>query len=384
MSAFCRDNTLSLRGAEGGPLRGRSFAVKDVFEIAGTSTGFGHPDWLRTHPPATQTASAVRKLLDAGCDLVGRTISDELCYSLSGENVHFGTPRNPAAPARIPGGSSAGSASAVAAGLCDLALGTDCGGSVRIPASYCGLYGIRTTHGRVATDGVLPFAGSFDVVGWFARDAALLAAAGTLLLDAHKDATPPHRLLIAPALFARADPAVRQALLAALPRVAARFAETVEVADDFAYLDEWRVVFQTVQAHEIWRTLGPWITATKPVFGPGIRERFAAASLISDRAADSARARMADIRGEIRRKIPPGSVLCLPTAPRVAPLLNTPASDVEVATRNAAMALLCMAGLGGLPQISLPLATAEGCPVGLSLLGPPGADEALLGLATRI
>jgi amidase len=183
LGAFCVANPVALTGAATGPLRGRTFAAKDVFEIAGTPTGFGHPAWLRTHQPAAHTASAVQKLLDAGADLVGRTISDELCYSLSGENVHFGTPRNAAAPDRIPGGSSAGSAAAVAGGLCDIAIGTDCGGSVRIPASYCGIYGIRPTHGRVATDGVLPFAGSFDVVGWFARDPALLASVGSLLLD---------------------------------------------------------------------------------------------------------------------------------------------------------------------------------------------------------
>ncbi len=367
-----------------GPLVGKSFAAKDVFEIAGTPTGFGHPAWLATHPPATATASAVAMLLAAGCTLVGRTISDELCYSLSGENEHFGTPRNPAAPRRIPGGSSAGSAAAVAGGAVDLALGTDCGGSVRIPASYCGIYGIRTTHGRVATDGVLPFAGSFDVIGWFARDAALLATAGTLLLRGAPDATPLRRLLVFPSLFGRAEPAVRAALLGALPRVAGHFAEVVERPDDFPDLDGWRVTFQTVQAFEIWRNLGPWITANRPTFGPGIKERLAAAATVTAEAAAAARARMAEIRAWLRDTIRPGDALCLPTAPRVAPLLNTPTSDVEVAYRNAALTLLCPAGLGGLPQITLPLANSENCPAGLSLVGAPGADEALLALAARL
>jgi amidase len=384
LGAFCVANPIALPGATTGPLTGRTFAVKDVFDIAGTPTGFGHPDWLRTHPPATATASAVQKLLEAGGTLVGRTISDEMCYSLSGENVHFGTPRNPAAPDRIPGGSSAGSASAVAGAAADLAIGTDCGGSVRIPASYCGIYGIRTTHGRVATDGVLPFAGSFDVVGWFARDPSLMATAGTVLLDGEADTTPVRRLLVFSKLFDRAEQAVRDALRAPVAKLAAHFSELVESDDDFADLDAWRVTFQTVQASEIWCNLGPWVLATQPHFGPGIKERFAAAATVTPEAARAARARMADIRAHLRTEIRPGDVLCLPTAPRVAPLRNTPASDVEVAYRNAAMALLCMAGLGGLPQITLPLATAEGCPAGLSLVGAAGADEALLGLAARL
>ncbi len=384
LGAFCVRNPVALPGATTGPLAGRTFAAKDVFEIAGTPTGFGHPEWLRTHPPATGTASAVQKLLDAGCNLVGRTISDEMCYSLSGENVHFGTPRNPAAPDRIPGGSSAGSASAVAGGLCDIAIGTDCGGSVRIPASYCGIYGIRTTHGRVATDGVLPFAESFDVVGWFGRDPNLLATAGSVLLEGAAVTTKLRRVLVFSKLFDRAEPTVRDAMRAPVATIAANFSEIVESDEDFADLDAWRVTFQTVQASEIWRNLGPWVLATQPQFGPGIKERFAAAATVTDEAATAARARMADIRAHLRDTIRPGDVLCLPTAPRVAPFRNTPASDVEVAYRNAAMALLCIAGLGGLPQITLPLATAEDCPAGLSLVGAAGADEALLALAATL
>jgi amidase len=265
-----------------------------------------------------------------------------------------------------------------------MALGTDCGGSVRVPASYCGVFGIRTTHGRVATDLVLPFAASFDVVGWFARDPALMARAGALLLGGTAEPAPLRRLLVAPSLFARAEPAVRAALLAALPRLAAQFSSVGRPDEGFADIDLWRVTFQTVQAAEIWQTLGPWIEATRPNFGPGIRERFAAAATITAEAAAAARVRMADIRAKLRETIRPGDVLCLPTVPRVAPRLNAPAAEVEVATRNAAMALLCLAGLGGLPQVTLPLAVAENCPVGLSLLGAQGADEALLALAARV
>jgi amidase len=379
--AFCVANPVALAGAAQGPLRGVTFAAKDVFDVAGSTTGFGHPDWLDGHPPATATASAVARLVEAGASLVGRTISDELCYSLSGENLHYGTPRNPATPERIPGGSSAGSAVAVAGGRCDAALGTDCGGSVRIPAAYCGIRGFRPTHGRVAMDGVLPF----DTVGWFAREPSLLARLGAVLLDPPATPAPPlRRLLVAPALFQRAEPPVREALRPLIPQVAGQFAEVVELLDEFDELDVWRGTFQTIQAFEIWQTLGPWVEATRPTFGPGIKERFAAAATVTPEAAAAARRRMADIREWLRGKIRPGDALCLPTAPRVAPKLNTPPSVVEVATRNAALALLCLAGLGGLPQVSLPLAKAEGGPVGFSLLGAAGTDESLLALATRL
>jgi hypothetical protein len=200
-NAFCRQNHVEWDGAPDGPLRGLTFAVKDVFDIAGHRTGNGNPLWLETHPPATRTASAVERLLAAGAKMVGKTHTDELAYSLNGENVHYGTPINPRAPGRIPGGSSSGSAVAVAGSLVDFALGSDCGGSVRLPASYCGIYGIRTTHGLVPADGVVDLAKSFDTVGWFARDAAMMLRVGEVLLPSARDFVP-KRLLIAEDAFA--------------------------------------------------------------------------------------------------------------------------------------------------------------------------------------
>ena len=165
LGAFCRDNHVERDGASNGVLKGLSFGVKDVFHISGRRTGFGHPDWLRTHSPADVTAVAVQRLLDAGARIAGITCTDELTYSPTGENMHYGTPINPIAPDRVPGGSSSGSVSAVAGGLVNFALGTDCGGSVRLPASYCGVLGMRPTHGRVPLDGAIPFGPSFDVAG---------------------------------------------------------------------------------------------------------------------------------------------------------------------------------------------------------------------------
>jgi amidase len=167
-----------MKGTPGGPLAGLTFGVKDIYDIAGHKSGFGSPDWLRTHDAAARTAPVVQRLLDAGADMVGKTHTDEITWSLNGENAHYGTPVNVNAPGRIPGGSSSGSAAAVAGGLCDFALGSDTGGSVRAPASFCGIYGIRPTHGRVSLEGACPLAPSFDTCGWFARSAEVLERVG--------------------------------------------------------------------------------------------------------------------------------------------------------------------------------------------------------------
>src|ERR1044071_395597 len=218
LGSFCRENHASLIGSAAGPLAGLTFAVKDAFHIEGARTGFGQPDWLRTHPPARETATAVKQLLAAGADMVGKTHCDELCYSLTGENVHFGTPVNVNAPGRGPGGSSNGSAAAVAGGLVDFALGTDCGGSIRIPASYCGIIGLRPTHGRVSAEGVLPFGPSFDVVGWFARDIGLFERVGDVLLGDDK-AQPAKRLMFAEDTWNEVKPPVADALRPAADKV---------------------------------------------------------------------------------------------------------------------------------------------------------------------
>lgn len=386
LGAFCRENHVCVSGAASGPLAGLSFAAKDVFDVAGARTGCGHPDWLRTHPPAQAHALAVSRLLEAGGDLVGKTLSDELCYSLTGENRCYGTPVNPAAPGHIPGGSSNGSASAVAGGLVDFALGTDCGGSVRVPASYCGIFGMRPTHGRIPLDGVAPFAPSIDCVGWFARDPEVFLRVGRVLLADTGEPRSFDRLLRASDAFGLADGEVVEALA---PGVA-ELARTLGVAavDDAPLseegLEQWFEVFRVIQAGEVWRSLGGWIREHRPDFGPGIRERFAAASEVGDDAVAAARAQRALIAGRLDALLPPGTLLCLPTTPRPAPPLGSDAADVEVAYRQKAMALLCSAGLAGLPQITLPLGRVEGLPVGLSIVGRRGSDIDLLSLAVSL
>ena len=382
--AFCRDTHVALRGATTGPLAGLRFAAKDIFDIEGHRTGFGNPTWLETHGPAGATASAVQGLLDAGADLAGKTLTDELAYSLTGENLHYGTPLNPAAPDRVPGGSSSGSASAVAAGLVDFALGTDCGGSVRLPASYCGILGIRPTLGRIPMDGIAPFSATFDVIGWFARDAGRLASVGRILLGETEGPEAPRRLVVADDAFELVDAKVRAALQPAVERASERVGATRHVKVSPTSLPDWFGNFRVIQASEIWANHGEWITAAKPAFGRGIRERMDWASRVKPDEVRRARERHAEIRARLDDLLAEDEVACLPSSPRVAPLRNTPTDDLEVRFRHQAMCLLCISGLGGLPQVSLPLATLEGLPLGLSFIARRGRDAMLLSLAATL
>jgi amidase len=185
-NAFINDH-LYIKQTESGPLKGLSFGVKDVFDIKGYRSSAGNPDWLQSHQASKGHAPIINQLLEQGGCLKGTTHTDELMYSLNGENFHYGTPVNPRSADRIPGGSSSGSAVAVAAGLVAFALGTDTGGSIRVPSSYCGIFGFRPTHGVVDSKGVIPLAKSFDTVGWMTRDPNLLLAVGEVLIHEGTD-----------------------------------------------------------------------------------------------------------------------------------------------------------------------------------------------------
>jgi len=375
-NAFCHHNDVALNGAPDGPLHGLTFAVKDVFDIAGHRTGNGNPVWLETHPPAAHTASAVARLLAAGARMVGKTHTDELAYSLNGENVHYGTPINPRAPGRIPGGSSSGSAAAVAGGLVDFALGTDCGGSVRLPASYCGIYGIRTTHGLVPADGVVDLAKSFDTVGWFARDAAMMRRVGEVLLPSAGEFVP-KRLLIADDAFAFAGGEVAAALAGAVAKLKAALPDHHAVRVYSGEPSAWSGIFRILQGDEIRARHSAWIDTHQPKFGPGIAERFAWTRTIDPADVTRMRPEREAVAAHMDALLGEDALLCLPTAPGIAPKLATPGPELEV-FRARAFGLLSIAGLARLPQISLPLSTLHDCPLGLSLIAPRGRDLGLL------
>lgn len=382
LGAFCRHTHVAVAGSGRGPLAGLTFGVKDIYDIAGHKTGFGSPDWLATHAPATSTAPVVAGLLAAGADMLGKTQTDELTYSLNGENAHYGTPVNVNAPGRIPGGSSSGSAAAVAGKLVDFALGSDTGGSVRAPASFCGIYGMRPTHGRIPLAGACALAKSFDTAGWFARDAVLLERVGQVLLGAERPPAP-GELLLAQDALALLDTEAVAAVQPALARITAAIGAPLPVTVSAEGLPQWFQAFRVLQGAEIHAQLGDWMAKAKPRLGPGVRERMAWVSTITadevvraQAVRDAVRLRMDDLLAD-------NAVLVLPTVSDIAPLLNTPAAELDD-FRARAMSLLCIAGLAGLPQLSLPLATLRGCPLGLSLVAARGNDALLLALARRI
>jgi amidase len=371
-----------------GPLDGLRLAVKDLIDVRGVVTGGGNPDWAAHHDPADQDAPCVAACLAAGAALVGKTITDELAFSLEGENAHHGTPRNPRAPEHLPGGSSSGSASAVAGGLADIALGTDTGGSVRIPAAFCGLFGMRPTHGRISLKGVVPFAPSLDTVGWFARDARHLRTLGRVLLGAPpaSSAAPatvhtsaPLRLL--PEAFEAAAPAVAQALL---PRAQAlgALAPAEDVFD--APLDDWLTAYAVLQGAEIRDGLGPWIQAHAPRFGPRIAPRFDSVFAIDDDAVLTWQGwRTRQVHRLLTRLARTPQIWVMPTSP--VPALPRNADDgARARFYQTTLALCALAGLAGLPQLTLPVATLDGLPLGLSLIGAPGTDLDLLDLAVQL
>ncbi|MFC0238935.1 amidase [Rhodopseudomonas telluris] len=382
LNAFCVHGLIERQTHQQGPLAGLTFAVKDFFDVAGVPTGAGSPEWLTTHPVPERSAPVVDRLLDAGGRMVGKTRTDEMAWSLNGENAHYGTPINPAAPGRIPGGSSSGSAAATAGKLVDFALGSDTGGSVRLPASYCGIYGIRTTHGRIPLDGAVPLAPSYDTVGWFARSAELMATIGNVLLDNVHAPRRPARVLIAQDLFDAIEPRAVEALQPGLTRLTALFGtpQPVEVAGDERAA--WRNTFRVLQSRDAWAAHGAWVTEVKPAFGPGVKERFAAAAVLDPAEVADAEALRQRITAKMLQLVE-DAVLIAPTAPGIAPLRNSSGDALE-AFRARSIELLCPAGHAGLPQLSLPLATLDGCPLGLSLIGGRGCDEDLLALAVEL
>lgn len=407
-----------------GALRGLRVAVKDNVRVGGLRAGAGNPTYLETigRVVATEHAPCVAKVLDAGALFVGKTHMDELAWSLQGENFHYGTPRNGRGKGsgKIPGGSSSGSAAAVSCGLADIAIGTDTIGSVRLPASFCGLYGARPTHGRVDAEGVVPLSHSFDTVGWFAKDAKTLSVMGNVLLDpATRDAEASARIgrgrmAMCSDAFMVVDPAVKRALETVLSsdgvkRVLyeARGDATPDtlgfvhlLLSDLALTDrsgkhtlppitEWSETFRVIQTREVWGSHGDWIKQHKPEFGPGVRDRFRAAEVGVD---DATYAHHVDLRERITAHLDAlladGGILFLPAARGPAPAATDYNSEKSLAklaeARSAALALGSPASLARLPCVVIPACEIDGEPVGLMLMSRRGTDEALLAFAEKL
>lgn len=366
------DRNLTLSAVRDGKLRGMTFAVKDVFAVKGHRNSAGNPTWLETHEASESTAPSIERLLENGAALWGVTHTDELMYSLNGENIHYGTPFNPVNPNCIPGGSSSGSASAVANGLVSFALGTDTGGSVRVPSSYCGLFGIRPTHDVISLEGVIPLSPSFDTVGWMTRDIETLKAVGEVLLP-ETALSEFSRFFMEETIWSKLAQEDREVLLSAVPKEL--LIENVNF--ESKGLTEWPQIFKYIQGIEAWQAHGEWIQENNPTFSQAIDRRFKEASKLDVSGYEYAMNRQWEITKTLTDLLKDSGVLVLPTAASVAPVKNAPAESVDV-IRAMTMQLTCIAGIAGLPQVTVPVFREDGMSLGLSFIANKGQDRSLL------
>jgi amidase len=383
LDAFCKDTDAYLAGKPSGPLSGLTFAAKDIFDVAGHVTGGGNPDWKATHPPAERNAWIVETLVNAGATMVGKTHTDELTRGILGENAHYGTPINTKAPDRVPGGSSSGSASAVAGGLVDFALGSDTGGSVRIPASFCGLYGLRPTHGRIPLEGILMQAPSYDTIGWFTRDAVTYAKVAAAVFQTEIPDFTPSRLVIAQDAFDEADEEVSAVLLPIAEKIGELAGSSTTMRLSPNGLTEWAVQQNVLQSEEAWNSVKDWIDQVNPRFSFWVSERYNLAIGLTDAQLKEAAVLRETVRARMDEVFAGGGFVCLPTAVVPAPLRGLPAS-AKKDVQGRLSRLTCIAGTTGRPQLSMPLGEVNGLPVGLSIMGERGSDEALIGFARKI
>ena len=385
INAFVPGIDAQIDGATDGPLSGLTFAAKDLFNVAGFRTGGGNPDWGKRAPVPDKHSRAVQTLLESGANLIGKTITDEVSLGILGENAFYGTPLNSAAPDRVPGGSSSGSAAAVAAGLCDTAIGTDTGGSVRVPASFCGLFGIRPTHGRINGAGMLPQAPSSDTTGWFARDIETFARVSEAMLGESCEAAIPTQLIIASDAFGFADKSVREALKPMVALLQEQVDETTEEIMAPQGLSVWGHAQRTLQPTEAWDTFKDWVNEDNPRVSFNVARGLMAGSSVTAADLSWATLMRREARARLDYLLRPGTVLVQPTTPFPAPLKGLPLDELNT-VRDQIMCLCAYGGLTGVATITIPgakVTTSSGdlAPVGLSIIGAPGTDAMLVGLA---
>ncbi len=377
---------LSIDGKPGGVLSGLKFFAKDLYDVAGYKTGAGNPDWLRTHEVAPKNATVIDDLLNAGATLIGKTTTDEIAYSVDGINVFYGAPTNPQYPGRTTGGSSSGSASTVAAGLADFSIGSDTAGSVRIPASFCGIYGFRPTHNRISLDGVVPLAPDFDTVGWFARDPMIMRKCGQVLLKEPEEGgtnTKPKKLLVATDAFQYIEPELGAALAEALSRIKGNFPSIEVVSLEKMGWNGYLDCFRIMQSFDAWKAHAEWITSAKPAFSPSIKERFDFASKVTEAQNNAAAIERDKIIKQCLHLLPPATVLCMPTTWDLPPHVDADADEL-MHQRISNLKLTLLSSLARLPQITIPIKFRSDASTGLSFLAGQHDDMLLLYLAEQL
>ncbi len=366
-----------------GRLKGMHFAVSDLLDITHCKTGAGNPTWSRFQFPAAAHAFAVEQLLDEGARCAGKTITDEFGFSLIGENHFFGAPLNPKAPDRVPGGAASGAASAVAAHLIDFAIATDAGGAVRVPASNCGIYGFRPSHGKISVAGMHPFAPTFDTIGILAKDHFTLSQVASVLLNLTLiQKSSPLSILWLEDAFALCEQQVQHALYAPLNQLNIQPTSLSQIGGGEYTWDHLLEIFTHIQFAEVWDSYGGWIEGKKPSCGPHISANFSVAKESSRRGLTGALEKRERFSQLLRGYLGDKKLLCLPTTASLPPLRGSlKANRLKRDYYPRLLSLTSLSGLAALPQISLPLGEWQGVPVGLSFLA---LDDAFLLSSTSI
>lgn len=368
-------------GRDPGPLAGVPFAVKDLFDVAEVPTTAGAA--FRTHAaPARNDADAVDRLCAAGAVLVGTLNMDEFAYGFATENARFGTTRNPHDARRIAGGSSGGSAAAVAAGLVPLTLGSDTNGSIRVPASLCGIYGLRATHGTVSVSGTFPFVDSLDVVGPFAGTLADLELAYRTLTASDTATNAPTRIARLGGWFQRN---VDETASAAIDAIAEAFDAAPLV--ELPYAEAARSAAFVITAAEAGALHLNDLRTRALEFDPAVRDRLIAGALTGDDDVAAARRFRDRFRDLIRPLFAEYDVLIAPATPCVAPVIGAGTIEIDgkqVSARANLGIYTQPLSLAGIPVMSVPIKRGRSLPLGLQLIAAPGREATLFAFARTL
>ncbi|WP_295891499.1 amidase [uncultured Vibrio sp.] len=381
---YCAQGPEHLAPIKSGRLDGLSFVFKDLFDIEGYVTGAGNPAWLDTHDHAQNTAPLILDLLSDGAFCKGRVQTDELAYSLNGINTHYGTPINPVAPDCLPGGSSSGSAVAVASGGVDFSIGTDTGGSVRVPASYCGLFGLRPTLGGLPLEHSFTLSQSFDTAGVFSRDLTVLSQVYQTLRGDLKESSTTLRLLLDSHLKTLMGPERLDRLHDLLDKAGIALVEKELLSEAGYHLDDLSLMFRQIQGYEIIQRHDQWLQQWQHTLAAPIQERVAWSRQLTAEDYLSAQKKQAAFTQWLNSVLTEENAqMVLPTTPGAPPRLTMPNSELAQ-YRSDLMGLTSLAGLAGLPQLHIPLHRLAQGPAGFSLLGLANSEASLIATATHL
>lgn len=384
-------------------LSGLTFAIKDVFDVKGYVTGFGNVDWMKTHEVAEKTAAAVTILLKNGATCVGKTVLDELGFGITGENIHYGTPTNPQLPSHIPGGSSSGSAVTVASGRVDFALGTDTVGCVRIPASFCGTLGFRSSHGAVSSIGVLPNSQSLDTIGWFARDPSILHRVGCILLQRTAAEVRREKLFVFADDFFQLSKIpkqksvhivvkamenlsgyqppkhmnVGQYIASNVPSLKGFREQSTSLQNGISTLKALSAAMLSLQRYEFKTNYEEWVKSAKPRLGSDVRERVLAAVNTTHENIKTLYKVRTEMRAALHSLLKEDGILVIPTVADP-PLKVNSKKGLLTEFHDRAFALSSIASMSGCCQVTIPLGKHDDGAVSVSFIASHGADKFLL------